>query len=427
MADVFVSYKRDDQRLVAALVEAMRGAGIDVWWDQDIAAGSAWRETIAEELERAKLCLVAWSEASIGSGGRFVREEAERAAARGAYIGVLLDPVLPPFGFGEWQATDLSRWNGRGDDPRVEALIGLVQSRLSGSPAPAPRRAPPGPRRDPRWRRPAAYGLALLAALAAAGGVALWLRGGAPAAPTPTAFVNGRSGDFPCTWVQISNVRPAGAGEHISLAGISSAPESLQSALVAGAREQGVRLAGLDVSDVAAGPPETCAELELLRRHRWEGSSRLSISPTRGPLRRTEYGWSGRFEFEIDFSRLPAHSALLALDTTGGVEVLIEDLQAFRRTTEAAGVGNREGPLRRSGDRFTYEGFFFDENEDARNVGLVLMTASGAIDEAMVGEIGARGDEAFLGSLERAARAGNWQFELALVRCGFVRNRERAC
>jgi hypothetical protein len=430
MADVFVSYKRDDQPRVAALVEAMRGAGIAVWWDQDIAPGSSWRETIAAELEQAKLCLVAWSEASVGAAGRFVREEAERAAGRGAYVGVLLDPVLPPFGFGEWQAVDLSGWDGSGDDPRIHSLIAQIESRLSGGPAPPAAEPAQIRRAKPRrpFRRRAAYGALLLLLLAGAAAGGLWLTYGRGERPTtPTAFVNARADAFPCTWVQISNVRPDASGEQIALAGISSAPESLQSALVTEARAQGVGIADVDVSDVAAGPPETCAELELLRLHRWQGRSRLSIAPTRGPLRQTEYGWSGRFEFEVDFTGLPPHSALLALDTAGGVEVLIPDLQEFRRRTEAAGVGNRNGPLRRNGNRFTYEGYFFDENEGARNVGLVLMTASRPIDAELVGAIGTRRDEPFLRQIERDERAGGWQFELALVRCGFEQNRERAC
>jgi hypothetical protein len=428
VADVFVSYKRDDQSRVASLVGAMRAAGIDVWWDQDIAPGSSWRETIAHELEQARLCLVAWSEASVGAGGRFVREEAERAAGRGAYLGVLLEPVVPPFGFGEWQAIDLSEWDGRASDARAEALVEQIKSRLAGEPAKGPQPPPRSPRNGRRrqWRY-AALPASVLLLLAAAAAGAYWLTRGRAEPQTPTAFVNARAGAFPCTWVQISNVAPAPAGETISLAGISSAPESLQSALATDARAQRVRLADVDVSDVAAGPAETCAELELLRRYRWQGRSRVAIAPTRGPLRQTEYGWSGRFEFELDFAGLPAHSALLALDTTGGVEVLVEDLQAFRRTTEAAGVGTPQGPLRRSGERFTYQGYFFDENEGARNVGLVLMTSSRPIPEQLVGEIGERRDEPFLASLEREARAGGWQFELALVRCGFEQNRERAC
>ena len=100
MGHVFISYKREDQARVAPLVAALRDAGIAIWWDQDIPAGGAWRETIEQMLETSRLCLVVWSERSIGSGGRFVREEAERSARRSAYLGVLIDEVLPPLGFG---------------------------------------------------------------------------------------------------------------------------------------------------------------------------------------------------------------------------------------------------------------------------------------------------------------------------------------
>jgi hypothetical protein len=93
-------------------------------------------------------------------------------------------------------------------------------------------------------------------------------------------------------------------------------------------------------------------------------------------------------------------------------------LQAFRR---------QHPPLRTSGTKVAYEGYFFDENQNARNVGLILMTASGPIDEAMVGGIGRSGDRAALQRIEQAARAQQWQFELALVRCGFEGGQRRQC
>ena len=90
--------------------------------------------------------------------------------------------------------------------------------------------------------------------------------------------------------------------------------------------------------------------------------------------------------------------------------MLIGDLHAFRR---------QHAPLRTSGTRVAYESFFFDENQNARNVGLILMTSSAPIDPAVVAQIGRSGDRAALERIDRAARAQHWQFELALVRCGF--------
>ena len=72
MSDIFISYKTEDRPRVAPLVAAFREAGLDVWWDQDIPAGGGWRHTIAEQLDKAKLCVVAWSEELIGPRGRFV-------------------------------------------------------------------------------------------------------------------------------------------------------------------------------------------------------------------------------------------------------------------------------------------------------------------------------------------------------------------
>ena len=415
MADIFVSYKTEDRSRIAPLVEALRAGGLDVWWDQDIPPGGSWRETIAAELDAAALCIVAWSKTSTGASGRYVREEAERAARRGAYLGVLIEPVEPPFGFAEWQSINLADWNGRDSDPLVARFVDQVRARLAGLPAPpAPARRAG---RKPRQVALVVLGTVLLIVSAA------WLawRAWPPAAasPTPTGFVNERIAAADCAWLQIATVAPAGdAGERIALAGIAAAPEALQASVMRGAIERQVALAELDVADVATSPPETCAELELLRRFRWDGRSRLTVIPPRGDLRRTQHGWSGRFEFEADYARLPPHAALLGLDSVGGVEVLVPDLHAFRR---------EHPPLRANGSVAAYEGYFFDDNQGARNVGLILMTAGTAIDPALVATIGERADRAFLDRLDRTAAAQGWQFELALVRCGFEGDGRRGC
>jgi hypothetical protein len=340
---------------------------------------------------------------------------------RGAYLGVLIEPVLPPFGFGEWQALDLSGWDGDAADPRLARLVEHVRDRLDGRadiPADtgfAARLAPPRPRRGKLRPGLAAAALAAFAVAAAAA----WLFRPSAPPPSPTAFVNERLAGAECAWLQIARVAPAdGGGERLALAGIAAAPEALQASAMRAAIEGGVALAELDVADVAVSPPETCAELELLRRFRWQGRSRLTIIPPRGELRRTEYGWSGRFEFEADYAALPPRAALLGLDSVGGIEMLLPDLHAFRRA---------QPPLRSNGSVAAYEGYFFDDNRGARNVGLILMTADAPIDAALVGAIGRRSDRDFLDRLDRTAAAQNWQFELALVRCGFESGEGRRC
>lgn len=418
MSDIFISYKTEDRKRVAPLVAALREAGLDVWWDQDIPAGGHWRETITAQLDKAKLCVVAWSEASTGTGGRFVREEAERTAARNAYQGVLIEKVLPPFGFAEWQSIDLSDWNGRAKQPSLDQFVAQIRARLEGQPlqGAAPAKGSPR-RRSLKWPLIAAAALLLLGAA----GFLVWklMPERETVAQSPTAFVNARLNRSACSWLQITNVTPAqGGGERVALAGIAASPTAVQAGLMRRAMDSNVALAEIDVSEVAAGPNETCAQIELLRQYRWSGRSRLTIIPARGALQRTQYGWSGRFEFEVDMAGLPQHAALLGLDSVGGLEVLIADLGAFRR---------QHSPLRSSGSKVAYEGYFFDENQNARNVGLILMTSSAPIDEAMVGQIGRSGDRAALERIDRAARGQQWQFELALVRCGFEGSQRRQC
>ena len=112
MSDVFISYKAEDRRRIRLLVEALQADGYSVWWDDHIGAGDDWRRTIEQQLDAARSVIVAWSKRSVGPGGRFVRDEASRAQARGVYVPVLIDAVQPPLGFGENQGTSLRGWKG---------------------------------------------------------------------------------------------------------------------------------------------------------------------------------------------------------------------------------------------------------------------------------------------------------------------------
>ncbi|HVQ08583.1 MAG TPA: toll/interleukin-1 receptor domain-containing protein [Allosphingosinicella sp.] len=416
MAAIFVSYKTEDRPRVAHLVAALRAAGLDIWWDQDIPPGGGWRETIAAQLDAAALCVVAWSDQSAGPGGRFVCEEAERAARRGAYLGVLIDPVEPPFGFAEWQSVDLAQWNGKAGDPLLDHFVAQVRARLESRPIEA---SPAAVRRRRLPARTLALGLGLLLLAAAAFLVYRLMPGQSapPPPPSPTAFVNAKLGGTACSWLQISSVAPAPGGERIALSGVAIAPRAVQAGLMRAALEAGVPIAEIAVDDVATGPGETCAQLELLRQYRWAGRPRLTVIPQRGPLVHTEDGWRGRLEFEIDYRDMPRHAALLGLDSDG-LHALSGDLEAYRRD---------QVRLRTNGTVAAYESFFFDENRNARNVGLILMTSSAPIDLALVSQIGRSGDRASLTRLTRAAAAQSWQFELGLVRCGFESGQGRRC
>lgn len=138
MAQVFISYKREDADRVDVLRKALKAAGLSVWWDQDIEAGHRWRETIMSALGEARCVIVVWSTGSTGPHGGFVREEANRAQQLGVLLSVCIDRVSPPLGFAEIQALDLVGWKGNRLDGRYRRVLAAVRSQIDGRPRASP-------------------------------------------------------------------------------------------------------------------------------------------------------------------------------------------------------------------------------------------------------------------------------------------------
>src|SRR5438067_4090625 len=186
MADVFISYKAEDRRRIQPLVQALQADGFSVWWDEHIGAGDAWRETIEQQLDGARCVLVIWSKRSVGPEGQFVRAEASRAQRRGVYVPVLIDPVEPPLGFGESQATSLRGWHGNPSDLRYQAVLTAVRRNVGGK-----RRASPSPlpRAHIDRRTMIAGGTVAAAGIAGAGAWALLKPGSANAAGDSVAVL----------------------------------------------------------------------------------------------------------------------------------------------------------------------------------------------------------------------------------------------
>lgn len=135
MPEVFVSYKKSDKDRVRPLVENLRAAGLDVWWDEGIAPSMSWRAEIANNLKSARCVVAVWTEDSVDhQQGRWVMEEANHGLARGVLAPVRLDLVPPPLGFGEVQYADLAAWNGKADDPRFQHFLSVVQSIVRAEP-----------------------------------------------------------------------------------------------------------------------------------------------------------------------------------------------------------------------------------------------------------------------------------------------------
>ena len=139
MSYVFISYKREDGDRVRAIHTALKDAGLQVWWDQDIPGGEGWRVRIRTQLESAKCVVVVWSHASTGPEGEFVIAEAERARRLGSLLQVRIDEVTLPLPFGERQALDLIGWTGAASDKMFQNVIDAARAKLEGAPAPPPR------------------------------------------------------------------------------------------------------------------------------------------------------------------------------------------------------------------------------------------------------------------------------------------------
>ncbi|MCC6788131.1 MAG: toll/interleukin-1 receptor domain-containing protein [Hyphomonadaceae bacterium] len=146
MSAVFISYKRDNLQPVQHLVQGLRGAGLDVWWDQDIAPDDAWEATIERQLEAAKVVIVAWSPSAVSSEN--VKAEARRARNQGKLIQIFVEPCEPPLFFGERQGVDLSRWNGDASDHRFQTVVEATRAILAG------RKPPQGVGYAPKKRNP---------------------------------------------------------------------------------------------------------------------------------------------------------------------------------------------------------------------------------------------------------------------------------
>lgn len=180
MADVFLSYAREDARRVAPIVDVLRAAGWSVFWDQAIPPGSTWRQHLGGELAAAGCVLVVWSEASARSD--WVADEADEARRRGVMLPVMLDAGEPPLGFRGVQALDLSGADLSAGSALRERLVAAVAAKLATASRPPPPPPPPPPPGPSRW-----IGLGVAAVLTLLLAYLLRPAGSPPSADLPAA------------------------------------------------------------------------------------------------------------------------------------------------------------------------------------------------------------------------------------------------
>ncbi|MFO1392354.1 MAG: TIR domain-containing protein [Steroidobacteraceae bacterium] len=143
MADIFVSYSRQDKTRVAPLVAALEAEGWSVWWDPDITPGEEFDTLISRELEQARALVVVWTSVSVES--RWVRGEARDAADRGVLVPVRYAEAKLPIDFRAVHTTDLDGWSSDASGPAFRALCKALETKLG-----APRKAGAAPSTERR-------------------------------------------------------------------------------------------------------------------------------------------------------------------------------------------------------------------------------------------------------------------------------------
>lgn len=130
MADVFISYTRDEIDIARRFAQAVELQGLSVWWDQAIRSGDSYDEVTEGALREARAVIVLWSRKSVAS--RWVRSEATIAQRLGTLVPVMIEPCERPVMFELVQTADLSDWTGHPDHPGFRAFAQDIRCLVTG-------------------------------------------------------------------------------------------------------------------------------------------------------------------------------------------------------------------------------------------------------------------------------------------------------
>jgi hypothetical protein len=89
VADIFISYAREDSDIARRLSYLFELEDWTCWWDPKIAVGQDFRPIVSTEIDAAKVVVVVWSPAARSSS--WVRFEVDRARALGTLAELQLD------------------------------------------------------------------------------------------------------------------------------------------------------------------------------------------------------------------------------------------------------------------------------------------------------------------------------------------------
>lgn len=145
--DIFVSYRRSDRELVAAVVRRLEARGVTAWYDADIEGGADWRETIVDALTNSGMLVIFFSE-ECNSSRQLKKELAVADTLAKPVVPILIENTQPRGAY-LYELADRN-WIQVFPDPMAH-MDELVEhlAMLAGKGAPAPASARPAPGLQP--------------------------------------------------------------------------------------------------------------------------------------------------------------------------------------------------------------------------------------------------------------------------------------
>lgn len=140
MADVFISYTRDERQAASTFKRALERLGVSVFFDIEggIEAGEEFPQAIKGAVDEAKAVLACWSPSALARP--WVRRESMMAQDRDKLVPVAIAPIAPsdlPAQFYEVSFVDLSDFDGehghRGWAQVLDALAAKFETHARGA------------------------------------------------------------------------------------------------------------------------------------------------------------------------------------------------------------------------------------------------------------------------------------------------------
>lgn len=130
MAEVFISYKRDQRERVDSIANLLKDEKLSVWFDASLEAGrgEGFDAEIEREVTSAYCVLVCWTPAAVRSV--YVRAEAKKGLERDALVPVLLENCTLPVPFNAIDAVDLTQWRGDKKDPNWHRAVRQIAAKV---------------------------------------------------------------------------------------------------------------------------------------------------------------------------------------------------------------------------------------------------------------------------------------------------------